>query len=165
MATANNKQRGLLQRYYVKLSEHTGIPRILKEAAEYGLRDPELKDFGTSFRITIFRKAFEAEPFGVVNPATETSEGHKESLGDNVLQNYFQNVPQRIDRLADVIIAAINANPHVTRAEMASQAGVTIKTISRKLKDMPNVRHVGSSKTGRWEILSLQPSSPRSEKS
>ena len=53
MATANNKQRGLLQRYYVKLSEHTGIPRILKEAAEYGLRDPELKDFGTSFRITI----------------------------------------------------------------------------------------------------------------
>ncbi len=48
----------------------TGIPRILKEAAEYGLREPKLKDFGTSFRIDIFRKPFETDPFGVVNPAT-----------------------------------------------------------------------------------------------
>ena len=136
----------------------TGIPRILKEAAEYGLREPELKDFGTSFRINIFRKPFETDLFGVVNPSAEKIEGQKESLGDNVPQNVpqndSQNVPQRIDRLADAIIAAINKNPHVTRAEMASQAGVTIKTISRKLKDMPNVRHIGSSKTGRWEIVS-----------
>ena len=115
----------------------TGIPRILKEAAEYGLREPELKDFGTSFRINIFRKPFETDLFGVVNPSAEKIEGQKESLGDNVPQNVpqndSQNVPQRIDRLADAIIAAINKNPHVTRAEMASQAGVTIKTISRKL--------------------------------
>ena len=138
----------------------TGIPRILKEAAEYGLREPELKDFGTSFRINIFRKPFETDLFGVVNPAAEKNEGQKGPLGDNVPQNVpqndTQNVPQRIDRLADAIIAAINKNPHVTRAEMASQAGVTIKTISRKLKDMPNVRHIGSSKTGRWEIVSQQ---------
>ena len=90
----------------------------------------------------------------MVNPAKEMDEGQKESLRDNVPQNVLQNVPPKIDRLADAIIAAINANPHVTRAEMASQVGVTIKTISRKLKDMPNVRHVGSSKTGRWEIVS-----------
>ena len=122
-----------------------------------------MKDFGTSFRINIFRKPFETDPFGVVNPAAEKIEGQKESLGDNIPQNVPQNVPQRIDRLADAIIAAINANPHVTRAEMASQAGVTIKTISRKLKDMPNVRHVGSSKTGRWEIVIQQPSAPRGE--
>ena len=62
----------------------TGIPRILKEAAEYGLREPELKDFGTSFRIYIFRKPFEMDPFGVVNPAKEMDEGQKESLRDNV---------------------------------------------------------------------------------
>ena len=154
---------------YMHITEKwgTGIPRILKEAAEYGLREPELKDFGTSFRINIFRKPFETDPFGVVNPAAERIEGQKESLGDNVPQNVpqndSQNVPQRTDRLADVIIAAINANPHVTRAEMASQAGVTTKTISRKLKDMPNVQHVGSSKTGRWEIVSQQPSAPQGE--
>ena len=55
----------------------TGIPRILKEAAEYGLREPELKDFGTSFRINIFRKPFETDLFGVVNPAAEKIEGQK----------------------------------------------------------------------------------------
>ena len=146
----------------------TGIPRILKEAAEYGLREPELKDFGTSFRINIFRKPFETDPYGVVNPATETTEGQKDALRDtvpqNVPQNVSQNVPQSKDRLSDVIIAAIRANPRVTRAEMASQAGVTIKTISRKLKDMPNVRHVGSSKTGRWEIISQQFTAPEADK-
>ena len=42
----------------------TGIPRILKEAAEYGLKEPELKDFGTSFRINIFRKPFETDLLG-----------------------------------------------------------------------------------------------------
>ena len=115
-----------------------------------------MKDFVTSFRINIFRKAFETDLFGVVNPAAAKIEGQKESLGDNV--------PQRIDRLADAIIAAINANPHVTRAEMASQVGVTIKTIPRKLKDMPNVRYVGSSKTGRWEIVVQQPSAPQEGK-
>ena len=83
----------------------------------------------------------------------------------HVPQNVPQNVPQRIDRLADAIISAINKNPHVTRAEMASQAGVTIKTITRKLKDMPHVRHIGSSKTGRWEIVVQQPSSPQGEES
>ncbi len=97
----------------------------------------------------------------MVNPAAETVEGQKESLRDNVPQNVLQSK----DRLADAIIDAIRANPHVTRAEMASQAGVTVKTISRKLKDMPNVRHVGSSKTGRWEIVVQQTASPKAEES
>ena len=134
----------------------TGIPRIFKEAAGYGLKEPELKDFGTSFRINIFRRPFETDPFGVVNPATETTEGQKEPLRDNAPPNDPQNVPQNVsqskDRLAEAILDAIRVNPHVTRAEMAFQSGVSIKTISRKLKDMPFVRHVGSSKAGRWEI-------------
>ena len=96
------------------------------------------------------------DPFGVVNPATETTEGQKEPLRDNAPPNDPQNVPQNVsqskDRLAEAILDAIRVNPHVTRAEMAFQSGVSIKTISRKLKDMPFVRHVGSSKAGRWEI-------------
>ena len=49
----------------------TGIPRIFTETAEYGLQELELKDFGTSFRIDIFRKPFETDAFGMVSPGTE----------------------------------------------------------------------------------------------
>ncbi len=51
----------------------TGIPRIYQEAKEYGLQEPELKDFGTSFRISIYRKAAETDVFGVVGPATDAT--------------------------------------------------------------------------------------------
>ncbi|MBQ6256192.1 MAG: hypothetical protein IJJ60_06340 [Clostridia bacterium] len=37
----------------------------------YGLGDPEIKDFGTSFPVSIHRKPFETDPFGVVMPKNE----------------------------------------------------------------------------------------------
>ena len=44
---------------------------ITGEARLYGLDEPEIKDFGTSFRITIKRKKFETDPLGVVVPYAE----------------------------------------------------------------------------------------------
>ena len=49
----------------------TGIPRIYEDAEAYGLGAPEIKDFGTSFRITLHRRPFETDPFGVKKPAVE----------------------------------------------------------------------------------------------
>ena len=37
-----------------------------------GIPRPEIKDFGTSFRISLHRKPFETDPFGVVNPSART---------------------------------------------------------------------------------------------
>ncbi|MBR1710118.1 MAG: putative DNA binding domain-containing protein [Clostridia bacterium] len=51
----------------------TGIPRIYKEAKEYSLKEPELKDFGTSFRICIYRKEAETDVYGVVNHASDAA--------------------------------------------------------------------------------------------
>ena len=52
----------------------TGISRVFKEAAEYGLKEPELKVFGTSIRINLFRKPFKTNPFGVVHPLKNDAE-------------------------------------------------------------------------------------------
>ena len=46
----------------------SGIPRIFQEVRTYGIGKPELRDFGTSFRISVFRKPFVTDSFGVVNP-------------------------------------------------------------------------------------------------
>ena len=34
----------------------TGIPRIFRDAKRYGLKEPEMKNMGISFRITMYRK-------------------------------------------------------------------------------------------------------------
>jgi len=46
----------------------------------------------------------------------------------------------------------MKANPEATRADIAKQAGVSLATIARKLKEMNCIRYVGSSKKGHWEV-------------
>ena len=142
----------------------SGIPRVFEDARMYGLGDPEIKDFGTSFRISLHRKPFETDPFGVVNPSARTiesqnsvskrNESQSETQNDtqNDTQSESQNDTQKRDPLAKNIIAAMKANPQATRADIAKQAGVSLATIARKLKEMNCIRYVGSSKKGHWEV-------------
>lgn len=46
----------------------TGIPKIFEEAKDYGLREPELLDMGSDFRINLYRKELETDAYGVVDP-------------------------------------------------------------------------------------------------
>lgn len=134
----------------------SGIPRVFEDARMYGLGDPEIKDFGTSFRVSLHRKPFETDPFGVVIPSDSPIENQKNILSvknsQNDTQNESQNDTQKGDPLAEKIIATIKANSKVTRAEIASQVGVSPSTIARKLKVLSCVRYIGSSKKGHWEI-------------
>ena len=56
------------------------------------------------------------------------------------------------DPLADFILNSIRSNNSITRKDLAAGAGVSLRTISRKLKQMKNIHYTGSSKTGHWEI-------------
>ena len=62
--------------HYMRIIEKwgTGIPRIFEDARTYGLGEPELRDFGTSFRISLRRKPFETDLFGVISPAVRGGE-------------------------------------------------------------------------------------------
>ena len=77
----------------------------------------------------------------------------EESLKDNVPQNVPQNVSQK--DLAK-IIDAIRENPRITREELASVIGKSVKTVARIIKDSKIINFVGSSKTGHWEILDTE---------
>ena len=44
---------------------------MFEDTRTYCLDDPEIRDFGTSFRISIHRKPFETDPFGVVIPSND----------------------------------------------------------------------------------------------
>ena len=77
----------------------------------------------------------------------------KESLKDNVPQNVSQNVSQK--DLAK-IIGAITENPRITREELASVIGESVKTVARIIKDSKIINFVGSSKTGHLEIVDTE---------
>ena len=136
----------------------TGIPRILKEAAEYGLREPELKDFGTSFRIDIFRKPFETDPFGVVSPAAESESQSATQSANGTLKNP-QSAAQRdkpelnpLDRLREMI----RQDSKVTRKHMAAELGISERSVQRLLNDMADVHFTGGGGKGHWVIDSEQ---------
>ena len=132
----------------------TGIPRILKEAAEYGLREPDLKDFGTSFRIDIFRKPFETDPFGVVSPAAESESQSATQSANGTLKNP-QSAAQRdkpelnpLDRLREMI----RQDSKVTRKHMAAELGISERSVQRLLNSMADVHFTGGGGRGHWII-------------
>ena len=67
----------------------SGIPRVFEDAESYGLAQPEIVDFGSSFRIILYRKPFETDQFGVKNPAVDEikSGGLKEESAVGVLKS------------------------------------------------------------------------------
>ena len=72
-------------------------------------------------------------------------------MKDNVPHDDPHGVPQE-ETLEEVIEKAIRENAHITRAVIAEKAGVSVKTVARKLKEMNHIRYVGSGNNGHWEI-------------
>lgn len=56
------------------------------------------------------------------------------------------------DDTQEKIIKMIKANPQISTADMASELGISIATVKRKIKKMPNVSYKGSGYSGHWEI-------------
>lgn len=66
----------------------------------------------------------------------------------HILRNALVNKINDREMIMDNIIS----NNKITRNELAKIAGVSKKTIERKLKGMPNVKYVGTGRHGHWEV-------------
>ena len=69
--------------------------------------------------------------------------------GENVAQNVPRMSPEEIKCK---IIDMIQKNNYVSRKYMADTLGINEKTITRYIKDIPDVRYVGKGKNGHWEL-------------
>lgn len=56
------------------------------------------------------------------------------------------------DDAQEKIIKMIKVNPQISTADMASELGISIATVKRKIKKMPNVSYKESGYSGHWEI-------------
>lgn len=68
-----------------------------------------------------------------------------------------ENVPRNVPRMSpedmkNAIVDMIKKDNRVSRKYMAETLGVSEKTITRYIKDIPNIKYVGKGKNGRWEV-------------
>ena len=76
--------------------------------------------------------------------------------GDNVAHDVAQGVVHDVahdkDELIEFIKAQVRLNNKITRQAIAEGAGVSVKTIQRTLKEIDNLKYVGSGNSGHWEL-------------
>ena len=72
--------------------------------------------------------------------------------GDNVAQDVAQGVVHDKIALAEFIKEKVRSNDKITRKAIADEAGVSVKTIERAIKEIDNLNYVGSGNNGHWEL-------------
>lgn len=74
-------------------------------------------------------------------------------VAQDVAQNVAQNVAQDKIALAEFVKEKIRKNDKITRKMIANEAGVSIKTIERAIKEIDNLKYVGRGSNGHWELI------------
>ena len=88
-----------------------------------GLAQPKIEDADGGVRITIYRNT---------------------SVTEDVPENVPENVPEELTGIKKRIYELIQADPSVSRTQIAIECEVSVKTIGRYLAGMVKfVRHVG----------------------
>ena len=130
----------------------SGIPKILEEAKEYGLREPELIDMDGAFRINLYRRPFEFDRFGVVDP--------RENMIREIPAPYG-TVPSRINIGPDIneqspeekVLSMIRRDPGITQETIAGMLNISTRTVKRimhSLQEQNKLIRSGSTRKGIW---------------
>ena len=57
-----------------------------------------------------------------------------------------------LEEIENIIKGMIKEDNKVSRKDVAMILGVSEKTITRYIKEIPNIKYVGKGKNGRWEV-------------
>ena len=123
----------------------------------YGLGDPEIKDFGTSFPVSMHQKPFETDPFGVVMPKKDAE--HQCSASNDAQKEkiciVLSALPEKNRKRASVILDCMIRDPHSTAVQIGKEIGLSRATVQRAIDTMKAIgivsRH-GSNNGGQWVI-------------
>ena len=113
-----------------------------------------LLEGGTHARMDPRSPDAETDPFGVVNPATESESQNAIQSANGTLkdsQDATQNVKPDLN-LPDRLREMIRQDPKVTRKHMAAELGISERSVQRLLNSMPDVHFTGGGGRGHWVI-------------
>ena len=169
--------------FYMHIIENwgSGIPRVFSEAWLYGLDEPEIKDFGTSFRITIKRKKFETDllgvvvPYaegivqpqssasndaeGIVQPQSSASNDAEEKSSDlkvqELITKFTSNLNDKNVERTILILTEIHSNLKISVEQIGKNIRVSRATVQRAINEMKKLgilSRKGSNNGGSWII-------------
>lgn len=116
-----------------------GIPKIFDDSERYGLKEPTMGDIGTSFRISMYRRDFEFDEFGVMEPTFRYNAGRE----------HANDTPA-------AILNVLRKHPEYSQADIAKETGIDINNVKyhvRMLKEKGKIRRQGTSHKGIWIVL------------
>lgn len=133
-------------------------PSISKVFREVGLADELGSGMRNTYKYTqLYSKEQplfeEGNTFKTIIPLKKiaTKRVGGENVAQDVAQGDAQGVAQDKNSLIDFIKKKVRNNDRVTRKEIADEAGVSLKTIERIIKEIDDLRYVGSGYSGHWE--------------
>ena len=150
-----------LLRYIEKMG--TGTVDMIRRCAAAGLPEPEF-EVGSGFLIRIWRPNRNNPQPGLFQSATQ----EESSFGQNTTQELKVTTQEfgittqetgdraRRPRTRDRIVHLLSNDPTLTREGLSAHLGITpdgVKYHLQKLRKAGRIRHVGSTKKGRWEVL------------
>ena len=117
----------------------SGIPRMFQDAMEYGLREPELIDMGSDFRVNLYRAETKVDQFGVIEPGNCNFGANGAKVGTD----------------EDVILNLLRQNSKIRQKELHEETGIPIRTVKRimaVLQQKGKVERQGSNRSGEWIV-------------
>ena len=140
---------------YMRLIENwgTGLRRVRREVAEFGLRDPGFVVSDSMFRVNIYRMSL--EQFGEkLHPATASA---NKPISDNTNSNEPANEPEPANvSTKDRLLSLLHKDPRISYERAAKRLGVSRSSIRRYLRALEAdglIQRVGADKNGHWKVL------------
>lgn len=132
----------------------SGIPKILEEAKEYGLREPELIDMDGAFRINLFRRPFEFDRFGVIDPRENVIRETPAQYG-SIPASADGTRKEKGNSLEETILTMIRRDPEITQEILSQTLSISTRTVKRimhALQEQNRLLRTGSSRKGTWIV-------------
>ena len=119
----------------------SGIPKMFREAKEYGLREPELIDMGSDFRINLYRKDAATDQNGVIDPKERDTNDTKVEPNDTN---------------EEAILRILRTDPKVTQKDVVEMLGISLATVKRLMNSLQKagkIKRKGSNRSGSWVVI------------
>ena len=119
----------------------SGIPKMFREAKEYGLSEPELIDMGSNFRINLYRKEAVFDQNGVIDPK-------ERATNDTKVEPNNTN--------ESMILHILQTDPKATQKDIGKMLGVSLATVKRLMNSLQKdgkLQRRGSNRSGSWIVV------------
>ena len=119
----------------------SGIPKMFREAKEYGLSEPELIDMGSNFRIKLYRKEAAFDQNGVIDPK-------ERATNDTKVEPNNTN--------ESMILHILQTDPKATQKDIGKMLGVSLATVKRLMNSLQKdgkLQRRGSNRSGSWIVV------------